>query len=174
VTVGTDDDGPGLRLAVVALTTATLVAAVLVAYTQWTVPDREVNSDFDDVVHMAVKFAEAATTYSPSEPTASIDRAADMMAPEDAAKFKAAYEAEAKKQVAQNFSVQAQTISAGVNPPMAKDTAIVAVVMRATRQQPGKPQERGTIGFQVILSKESGQWRVVNLRPVSPAPVPQQ
>ena len=40
VTVGTDDDGPGLRLAVVGLATAALAAAVVVGYTQWTVPDR--------------------------------------------------------------------------------------------------------------------------------------
>ena len=33
VTVGTDDDGPGLRLAVVAVATAALVAAVVVGYT---------------------------------------------------------------------------------------------------------------------------------------------
>ena len=32
VTLGTDDDGPGLRLAVVGLSTAALVAAVLVTY----------------------------------------------------------------------------------------------------------------------------------------------
>jgi hypothetical protein len=41
VTLGTDDDGPGLRLAVVALSTAALVAAVLVTYTEWTQSDRE-------------------------------------------------------------------------------------------------------------------------------------
>ena len=40
VTVGTDDDGPGLRLAVVGLATVALVAAVLVGYTRWTVPGR--------------------------------------------------------------------------------------------------------------------------------------
>ncbi len=33
VTVGTDDDGPGLRLAVVAVATTALVAAVMVGYT---------------------------------------------------------------------------------------------------------------------------------------------
>ena len=33
VTVGTDDDGPGLRLAVAAVATAALVAAVFVGYT---------------------------------------------------------------------------------------------------------------------------------------------
>jgi uncharacterized membrane protein YraQ (UPF0718 family) len=170
VTVGTDDDGPGLRLAVVGLTTAALVAVVLVAYTQWIQPDGELNTDIDDVVHTAVKFAESTMTYSPAEPIASIDRAAEMMEHEDAEKFKALYEPEAKKQAAQNISAQAQTISAGINPPMSKDTAIVAVVMRATRQQPGKPQQRATIGVQVALSKTDGQWRVVDLIPLSPAP----
>ncbi len=38
VTVGTDDDGPGLRLAVVGVAAAALVAAVVVGYLQWTVP----------------------------------------------------------------------------------------------------------------------------------------
>lgn len=170
VTVGTDDDGAGLRLAVVALTTAAAVAAVLVAYTRWTLPDREFNTDIDDVVHTAVKFAESTLTYSPAEPIASIDRAADMMEPEDAEKYKALYEPEAKKQAAQNISAEAQTISAGINPPMSEDTAIVAVVLRATRQQPGKPQERATIGVQVALTKSDGQWRVVDLIPLSPAP----
>jgi uncharacterized membrane protein YraQ (UPF0718 family) len=169
VTVGTDDDGPGLRLAVVALTTAVTVAAVLVGYVQWTLPDRELNSDMDNVVNTAVKFAESTMSYSPADPIGSIDRAAGMMAPEDAQKYKALYEPEAKKQAAQNISVAAQTISAGVNPPMSADTAIVAVVMRATRQQPGKPQQQVTIGVQVALSKKDGEWRVVDLVPLSPS-----
>ena len=45
VTVGTDDDGPGLRLAVVGLATAALAAAVVVGYTQWTAPDAAIHSD---------------------------------------------------------------------------------------------------------------------------------
>ena len=44
VTVGTDDDGPGLRLAVVGLTTAALVATVLVSYAHWTEPDRRLTA----------------------------------------------------------------------------------------------------------------------------------
>jgi tellurite resistance protein TehA-like permease len=35
VTIGTDDDGPGLRLAVVGLTTVALTAAVVIGYTRW-------------------------------------------------------------------------------------------------------------------------------------------
>jgi hypothetical protein len=109
-------------------------------------------------------------TYSPAEPTTSIDRAAGMMDPEDAEKYKALYEPGAKAQAAQNFTAQAQTVSAGLNPPISRDTAIVAVVMRATRQQPGKQPEKVTIGVQVALSKRGDQWRVVDLIPLSPAP----
>ena len=39
VTLGTDDDAPGLRLAVAAVATAAVVAGVAVGYLRWTVPD---------------------------------------------------------------------------------------------------------------------------------------
>lgn len=169
VTLGTDDDGPGLRLAVAILTTAALVAAVLVTYTHWTKPDRQLARDMDDVVHLAVKFAESTMTYSPAEPTAGIDRAAGLMAPDQADKFKNSYGSEAKKQAAQNISAQAQTISAGVS-AISPESAVVSVLLGATRQQPGKPQDRVVVGVQVALSDKDGQWRVVDLIPISPAP----
>ena len=169
VTAGTDDDGPGLRLAVVGLTTAALIAAVLVTYTQWTEPDRKLARNMADVVQIGVKFAESTMTYSPAEPTAGIDRAAALMEPEQADKFKSSYGNEAKKQAAQNISAQAQTISAGVS-AISPDSAVVAVVVGATRTQPGKPQERAVVGLQVALSDKGGEWRVVDLVPISPAP----
>ena len=76
VTVGTDDDGPGLRLAVVGLATAALAAAVLVGYTRWTVPDRNLHNDSAEVVGIASSVSEASATFTPQSPTASIDRAA--------------------------------------------------------------------------------------------------
>ncbi|MFZ0834783.1 MAG: hypothetical protein WAM92_17265 [Mycobacterium sp.] len=169
VTLATDDDGPGLRLAVVGLTTAALVAAVLVTYTQWSLPDRRLARDMDDVVQVSVKFAESTMTYSPAEPTAGIDRAAALMNPEQAEKFRASYGNEAKKQTSQNISAQARTISAGVS-AISAGSAVVAVVVGATREQPGKPQERVVVGLQVALSDKTGEWRVVDLVPLSPAP----
>ena len=79
VTVGTDDDGPGLRLAVVATATAALVAAVVVGYTQWTVPDRTLRDDSAEVTGIASSVAEASATFTPQNPTSSIDRATGMM-----------------------------------------------------------------------------------------------
>ena len=75
VTVGTDDDGPGLRLAVVAVATAGLVAAVVVGYTRWTVPDRVLRNDTAEVVGIASSISEASATFTPQSPTVSIDRA---------------------------------------------------------------------------------------------------
>ena len=82
VTVGTDDDGPGLRLAVVGVATAALVAAVLVGYTRWTVPDRKLHNDSAEVVGIASSVSEASATFTPQSPTASIDRAAALMSPQ--------------------------------------------------------------------------------------------
>ena len=81
VTVGTDDDGPGLRLAVVGMATVALVAAVVVGYTKWTVPDRNLRNDSAEVVGIASSVAEASATFTPSSPTAAIDRATEMMTP---------------------------------------------------------------------------------------------
>jgi ABC-type transporter MlaC component len=123
----------------------------------------------DDVVQVSVKFAESTMTYSPAEPTAGIDRAAALMDPEQAEKFRASYGDEAKKQASQNISAQAQTISAGVS-AISADSAVVAVVVGATREQPGKPQERVVVGLQVALTDKTGEWRVVDLVPLTPAP----
>ena len=62
VTVGTDDDGPVLRLALVGLVTAIVAAAVVVGYTRWTVPDRQLRNDADEVVRLATAVAETSPT----------------------------------------------------------------------------------------------------------------
>ena len=84
VTVGTDDDGPGLRLAVVAVATDALVAAaVAVGYLRWTVPDRTLHDDTAEVVGIASSISEASATFTPQSPTASVDRATAMMSPQE-------------------------------------------------------------------------------------------
>src|ERR1700739_1172608 len=84
VSVGTDDDAPGLRLAVVLLCAAALTAAVLTGSTHWTASDREFRKDSRQVVQVATGMAEAMASFTPSAPTSSIDRAAAMMVPEQA------------------------------------------------------------------------------------------
>ena len=47
-----------------------LVTAVVVGYLQWTVPQRAMHRDIDDVVGIASSAAEASATFSPQSPNA--------------------------------------------------------------------------------------------------------
>ena len=167
VTVGTDDDGPGLRLAVVALATAALVAAVLVCYSEWTVPDRERDSNMAEVVRLAANVSEATATFSPQDPTSSINRAAALMGPEQAEAFKNAFAKTAQQLAAKNISAQANTVSAGVE-AISPDAASVAVVMRAVQTTPNAPPDRAVLALRVTLSKQGGQWKVFDVTPINP------
>ena len=68
VTVGTDDDGPRLRLAVAAAATATLAAAVVVGYLNWSVPDRNLNNDTAEVVGIATSIVRGLGDVHSAEP----------------------------------------------------------------------------------------------------------
>ncbi|HME48630.1 hypothetical protein [Mycobacterium sp.] len=167
VTVGTDDDGPGLRLAVAGLATAALVAAVLVCYAEWTVPDRERNSNMAEVVRLATNVSEATATFSPQDPTSSISRAAALMDPEQAEAYKNAFAKTAQQLAAKNVSAQANTVSAGVE-AISPDAASVAVVMRAIQTTPNSPPDRAILALRVTLSKQDGQWKVFDVSPINP------
>jgi hypothetical protein len=167
VTVGTDDDGPALRLAVVGLTTAALVAAVLVTYTQWTEPDRELTDGMDKVVALATSVSEATATFSPQAPTSSIDKAAALMAPEQGAAYKQAFAKTAAELAAKNVTAQAHTISAGVE-AIGPDAASVAVVMRAVQTKPDSPPDEAVLALRVTLSKKDGNWLVFDVTPINP------
>ena len=165
VTVGTDDDGPGLRLAVVAVATAALVAAVVVGYTRWTVPDRVLRNDTAEVVGIASSISEASATFTPQSPTASIDRATAMMSPKSAEAFKNEFANVAKDLTTKNISAQASTVSAGVE-AIGPDAASVAVILRATQSTPGRPSETAVLALRVTLSKTDGHWLADDVSPI--------
>lgn len=165
VTVGTDDDGPGLRLAVVGVAATAVVAAVAVGYLRWTVPDRAFNNDSAEVVRIASSVAEATATFTPQSPTASIDRAAGQMTPEGAELFKNEFAGVAKDLTAKNVSAQASAISAGVE-ALGPHMASVAVVLRGTQSVPGKPTDNAVLALRVTLSKAGGRWLVNNVTPL--------
>lgn len=165
VTVGTDDDGPGLRLAVIGTATAALAAAVAVGYTQWTLPDRALNSDSAEVAGIASSVAEASATFTPQNPTASIDRATSMMAPQSAERFNREFAGVAKDLGARNVSAQAHTVSAGVE-AIGPDAASVAVILRSTQTSPGKPADTAVLALRVALSKTDGRWLVEDVSPI--------
>lgn len=165
VTVGTDDDGPGLRLAVAAVATAALVAAVLVGYLRWTVPDRALRNDSTEVVGIASSVAEASATFTPQTPNAAIDRVTALMSPQSAERFKNEFAPVAKDLTTRKVSAQATTISAGVE-AIGPDVASVAVILRGTQNAPGKQPDNAVLALRVALSKHDGRWLVDDVSPI--------
>ena len=166
VTVGTDDDGPGLRLALVAVATVALVASVVVVYTKWTLPDRALHKDSAEVVGIASSVAEASATFTPSSPTAAIDRATELMSPDRADKYKTEFAAVAEQLTKKNVSASAATISAGVE-AIGPQNASVAVVMRGTQNVPGQPPDTAVLALRITLSKDTGRWLVDDVTPIN-------
>ncbi|GAC1407662.1 MAG: membrane protein [Mycobacterium sp.] len=165
VTVGTDDDGPGLRFAVAAVATVALMAGVIVGYLRWTVPDRTLDSDSTAVVGMASSIAEASASFAPQDPVASIDRATSMMSPKSAEAFKKDFASVAKDLTSKNITAQASTVSAGVE-AIGPDAASVAVILRATQNAPGKPPDTAVLALRIQLSKTDGHWRADEVSPI--------
>jgi hypothetical protein len=165
VTVGTDDDGPGLRLAVVATAAASVAAATVVGYLHWTVSDRDFGNDRAEVVRIASSVSEATATFTPQNPTASIDRVTALMSPADAETFKNQFAPVARQLTSRNVSAQAQTVSAGLE-ALGPDVASVAVVMRGTQSVPGRPPDTAVLALRVALSRSDGRWLVDNVSPI--------
>ena len=166
VTVGTDDDAPGLRLAVVALCAVAVVSAVLTGYTHWTLPDRRLKADAAEVVRVATEMAEATATFSPQQPTASIDHAATMMVPEQATAFKDNFAKATADLAHRNVTASASTLEAGVE-AIGPSAAAVAVVLRATQNEPGQPPNNTVLALRIALSKRSDHWLVLDVSPIN-------
>ena len=166
VTMGTDDDAPRLRLAVVGLTTVAVVAAAIVGYTKWTVPDRATSNDMSTVVGIASSVAEASATFTPGAPNVSIDRATALMAPQRAEAYRNEFNAVAKDLTSRGVAGQASTISAGIE-TIGPNFASVAVVMRATQNTPNKPAQATVLGLRVTLTKQDGRWLVLDVTPIA-------
>lgn len=166
VTVGTDDDAPGLRLAVVAAATAALVAAAVVGYTRWTVPDRAFAKDSAEVVAMATKVAEATATFTPATPDIAVQRAAELMTPERAEAFKAQFATTAADLTKRKVTAIAQTMSAGLE-ALGPSAANVAVLMRGTQTEAGKPGSTAVLALRVTLTKRDGDWMVDDVSPIN-------
>jgi hypothetical protein len=166
VTVGTDDDAPALRLAVVALCAVAVVSAVLTGYTHWTLPDRRLKADSTEVVRIATGMAEATATFSPQEPTASIDRAAAMMVPEQATAFKDNFGKATADLAHRNVTASASTLEAGVE-AIGPAAAAVAVVLRATQNAPGEPPSNAVLALRIALTKQSDHWLVLGVSPIN-------
>lgn len=166
VTVGTDDDAPRLRLGVVFLCTAALSTAVLTGYAHWTTPDHDFKVDSRTVVQIASGMAEAEASFTPSDPTASADRAAAMMVPEQAGPFKEQYKKSTADLAKRNVTAQAATLAAGVE-AIGPTVASVAVILRVTQNTPGQPPSHAAPAVRVTLTKRGSDWLVSDVLPIS-------
>jgi len=166
VSVGTDDDAPGLRLAVVFLCAAALSAAVLTGYTHWTTKDRDFKKDSQEVVRIASGMAEAMASFSPSAPTSSIDRATAMMVPEQAGAFKEQYKKSSADLAQRNVTAQAATLAAGVE-AIGPSAASVAVILRVTQNTRGQPPSQAAPALRVTLTKRGSDWLVFDVVPIN-------
>jgi len=166
VTVGTDDDKPGIRLAVTGLAAAALASAVAVGYTNWVLPDRTFTTDSADVVRIATQVSEATATFTPGDPNSSIERAAALMVPERAEAFKAQFGSATADMAKRKMSAQASTVSAGLE-ALGPSSASVAVIMRGTQSAPGQDPSVAVLSLRVALTKQEGGWRVVDVAPIN-------
>ncbi len=166
VTMGTDDDGPGLRLAVVGITTAVLVAAAGTGYYRWTLPDRAFEKDTGEVVKIASEVAEATATFAPATPDIAVERAASMMTPERAEAFRAQFASTAADLTKRKVTAGAQTISTGLE-ALGSSAASVAVLMRGTQTEAGKPPGVAVLALRVALAKLDGGWKVTDVTPIN-------
>ncbi|MDD4866404.1 MAG: hypothetical protein PHQ28_04535 [Mycobacterium sp.] len=164
VSVGTDDDAPGLRLAVVFLCTAALVAAVLTGYTHWTRSDRDFDSDSREVVRVATAMAEAMASFAPGA-TGSVERAVTMMVPDRAGAFKEQYAKSSADLARHNITARAATLAAGVE-AIGPAAASVAVILRVTQDVLGQPPTRAAPALRVELIKRGGAWLVSDVMPL--------
>lgn len=166
VTMGTDDDAPGLRLAVVGITTAAVAVAAVVGYNRWTVPDRDFTRDTTEVVRIASEVAEATATFSPTDPASALDRATARMTPERAEAFRAQFGPVTTDMAKRKVTAQAQTISAGLE-ALSPAAASVAVVLRGSQTEPGQQPSVAVLSLRVAMDKRDGDWRVVDVTPVN-------
>lgn len=166
VSVGTDDDAPALRLAVAFLAAVALGAAVLTGYTHWTTKDDDFKRDSVAVVQVATGVAEAVASFSPTAPGASMDRAASMMAPDKAGKFKEEYTKTSADLLQRKITAQASTLAAGVE-AIGPSAASVAVIMRVTQNAPGQPTSQAAPAVRVTLTKSGSDWLVQDIVPIN-------
>lgn len=166
VTLGTDDDAPGLRLAAVGVATATLVAAAVVGYLRWTVPDGAFGRDSGEVVRIATSVAEATATFTPTDPTAAIDRAASMMVPESAEAYKAQFASSTADLAKRKVTASARTLSAGLE-ALGPTAASVAVLVRGTQAAPGEQPSSAVLALRIALAQTGGAWKVVDVSPIN-------
>lgn len=165
VTMGTDDANPWIRLVVATLMTVALAAMVAVGYVRVMSPGHAVDKDSSEVVRIATAMAEAASSFSPLDPNASLDRAAALMAPGRVTAFKQRYNKATAAMAKNMVTAEVEFVAVGVE-GINQSAARVAVLMRGTQSRPDIDARHTVIALQVLLAKEKGRWLVIDALPI--------
>ena len=160
VSVGTDPHNPGLRVAGVSFTVASLAAAMFITYTHWWVPERTGKSDVAAVVQSAGEVAEATATFTPQDPLTAIQRVTASMSPDEADAFRSSFAPTVLDLAAHGVSGQAVIVSAGVEAMSGAD-ATVSVILRVTHSAAGSAPEQSVQALRVAMARRKGQWQPV-------------
>jgi hypothetical protein len=166
VTAGTDDQRPAVRLMVVAVVTATLVAMLFTGYVKWFVPDREIAQASADVVRIATDLTVATTSFTPGAPDAAIEKAASFMAPDRVDALKEQLGKAVADLQKRRVTAQGKVISAGVE-AIGPDAASVAVILRGVQTIPGQPPTNSVLALRVSLTKQDGRWFATDVEPIN-------
>ena len=118
------------------------------------------------MVRLASEVAEATATFAPATPTAALDRAIALMAPERAEVFKSQFASATADMAKKRVTADAKTISAGLE-ALTPAAATVAVLMRGTQAEPGQQPSSAVLALRVALSKQDDRWLVVDVIPIS-------
>ncbi|PJE19466.1 MAG: hypothetical protein CK431_32185, partial [Mycobacterium sp.] len=97
---------------------------------------------------------------------ASIERAASMMVPDKAGKFKEEYTKTSADLLQRKITAQASTLAAGVE-AIGPSAASVAVIMRVTQNAPGQPASQAAPAVRVTLTKRGNDWLVQDIVPIN-------
>jgi arginine/lysine/ornithine decarboxylase len=165
VTVGTDDDGPALRTAVVALATASVLAVAMVGYRHWTVPDREGNADRSAVTDVVATVAEAVVSFSPGSPDSYVHKAAEHMTEGQRQSFTRDFDRATAELKAKGISQQGEIISVGIEALGPEDAVAAALVRRTSVAAKTQPEE-SVLALRMSLAKRDGRWLVDNIAPI--------
>ncbi|MGF2946200.1 hypothetical protein [Mycobacterium sp. Lab-001] len=165
VTIGTGDAHPWIRLIVATVMTGAIAAMVAVGYFRVMSPIRDIDQDSSTVARIAASMAQASSSFSPLDPTASLNRATALMAPDRVGAFKQRY-SKATAAMAKNMvTADVELVAAGVE-GISQSAARVAVLMRGTQSRPDIVARHTVIALQVLLAKEKGRWLVLDVLPI--------
>ncbi|WP_078292995.1 hypothetical protein [Mycobacterium sp. D16R24] len=165
VTVGTDDDGPALRTAVVALTTVSMLAVAVVGYRHWTVPDWEGNADRSAVTDVVTAVAEAVVNFSPGSPDSYVHKAIEHMTEGQRQSFTRDFDRATAELKAKGISQQSEIISVGIEALGPEDAVTAALVRRTSVAAKTQPEE-SVLALRMTLAKRDGSWLVDNIAPI--------